>query len=120
MPVEEDNDSDVVAAMFKVSFINDLPVTAADIAAASAKDPVLTQVYQYVLEGWPQTGVKDNLYAFYQRKDYLSTDQGCVLWGTRVLIPESLQAHLLNELHDTHPGIVKMKLRTRMHLHVVA
>ena len=32
-------------------------------------------------------------------------------YGTlKVLIPESLQAHLLNELHDTHPGIVNMKL----------
>ena len=58
MSVEEDNDSDVVVAMFKVYFINDLPVTAADIAAATAKDPILTQVYQYVLEGWPQTDVK--------------------------------------------------------------
>lgn len=42
LAVEGDNDSDVVAAMFKVSFVNDLPVTAADLAAETAKDQILT------------------------------------------------------------------------------
>ena len=96
--------------MFKVSFINDLPVTPADIAAATVKDPILTQVCQYVLEGWASIGMKEDLCVFHQQEDYLSTDPGCVLWGTRVLIPGSLQACLLNELCNIHPGIVKMKL----------
>ena len=37
-------------------------------------------------------------------------DQGCLLWGTTVIVPDVLQVHLLNKLHYTHPGIVKMKL----------
>ena len=40
----------------------------------------------------------------------MSMDQGYVLWGTRVTVPEVLQRHLLNEPHYTHPGIVKIKL----------
>ena len=112
LPMEEEADSgsEVAATMFTVSFINSLPITASDIAAATTKDPIIAQVYQYVLEGWPQKGVNDNLKTFYQRRDQLSMDQGCLLWGTRVVIPEVLQARLLNELHYTHPGIVKMKL----------
>ena len=39
---------------------------------ATAKDPILMRVYHYVLEGWPQ-GV--------QKRDQLSSDQGCILWG---------------------------------------
>lgn len=65
LPVEEDNDLDVLVAMFKVSFINDLPVTSADIAAATVKDPILTQVCQYVLEGLALIGMKENLCVFH-------------------------------------------------------
>jgi len=66
LPMEEDDDSEVSATMFKFSFIDSLPVTAADIAAATTKDLILAQVYQFVVEGWPQKGVSDNLKTFYQ------------------------------------------------------
>ena len=70
----------------------------------------------YVMEGWPQRGVEDNLKPFYHRKDQLTTDQGCLLWGTRVIIPKVLQSRLLQELHFTHPGVVKMKLLARSYM----
>ena len=38
--------------------------------------------------------------------------------GTRVVISQVLQGRLLNELHYTHPGIVKMKLLARSYVHV--
>ena len=79
LPVEEANDPHVVDATFKVSFVNDLSLTAVDIATTTAKGPILTQMYQYLLEGWPQTGAMDDLRAFYQQKNHLCTDQGCVL-----------------------------------------
>ena len=107
---EEEDESEVAATMLKVSLMDGLPITASDITAATTKDPSLSQVLQYTLEGWPQKGVSDNLKIFYQRRDQLSTDQGCLLWGTRVIVPEVWQGRLLNELHYTHPGIVKMKL----------
>ena len=61
-------------------------------------------------------GVDDSLKPFYQRKDQLITNQGCLLWGTRVIIPPSLQVRLLQELHHTHPGMVKMKLLARSYM----
>ena len=36
-----------------------------------------------------------------------------VLWGNRVIIPPAGKQTLLNELHQTHPGIVKMKSLAR-------
>ena len=36
--------------------------------------------------------------------------QSFTLYGSRVIVPEVLQGYLLNELHYTHSGIVKMKL----------
>ena len=117
LPLQGEEDQDTAATrMFKISFIDELPVTAADIATETSKDRVLSQVYQFMLEGWPQRGVEDSLKPFYQRKDQLTTDQGCLLWGTRVIIPPALQARLLQELHYTHPGMVKMKLLARSYM----
>ena len=77
---------------FKISLIEELPITATDIAAETNKDGFLSQVYRFLLEGWLQRGVDDSLKPFYQCKDQLKADQGCLLWGTRVIIPLSLQA----------------------------
>jgi len=51
LPLAEDGDADTVAFIFTVSLIGGLPITASDIAAATAKDPILMYMYQYVLEG---------------------------------------------------------------------
>ena len=39
----------------------------------------------------------------------LSLQDGCVLWGTRVLIPAPRRAGILQELHMTHPVVSRMK-----------
>ena len=35
------------------------------------------------------------------------------MWGTRVVVPSALQEHVSQELHDTHPGMSKMKALLR-------
>ena len=35
------------------------------------------------------------------------------MWGIRVIIPETLQSRILQSLHDTHPGIARMKAVAR-------
>ena len=62
------------------------------------------------MEGWPRRGMEDNLKQFYQCKDQLTTDPERLLRGTWIIIPKVLQSCLLQELHFTHPGVVKMKL----------
>ena len=42
--------------------------------------------------------------------------QGCLLWGIRVIIPSKLQDKVLNLLHSTHPGIVRMKSLARSYV----
>ena len=109
-PVQQDRDLEDPSTVFQVSFIEELPVTAVDIATETKKDNTLATVYQYTMEGWPHK-VKEVLKPYYQCKDQLATDQGCLLWGLRVIIPPILQAQMLNELHASHPGIVKMKAK---------
>ena len=102
--------------IFRVSFVDALPVTAVEIASETTKDPLLSQVYHYVMDGWPSQGVEEVMRPLYQRREQLSTDQGCLLWGMRVIVPAKLQPRILSELHFTHPGIVKMKLLARSYV----
>ncbi|XP_039749900.1 uncharacterized protein K02A2.6-like [Pararge aegeria] len=42
--------------------------------------------------------------------------QGCLVWGYRVIIPASLHSAVLDELHSGHIGVVKMKQLARNYL----
>ncbi|XP_026548252.1 uncharacterized protein K02A2.6-like [Notechis scutatus] len=45
-----------------------------------------------------------------------SRDKGCLLWGTRVVIPAKLQGPVLKVLHEDHPGIIRMKALARSYI----
>ena len=77
----------------------DFPIMAMDIAQATLKDPLLCKVHQYTMNGWPETCDDMELKPFHNRRYELSCEQGCVLWGIRVVVPALLRRRLLNELH---------------------
>ena len=83
-----------------------LPVCADDIADWTASDPVLQQVLRKVQQGWGDKCPDPGLQPFYTRRDELSTHNGCILWGNRVVVPAGGQQQLLEDLHTAHPGIV--------------
>ena len=39
----------------------------------------------------------------------LSIEDGCLLRGSRVVVPPKLCSRVVDELHEGHPGIAKMK-----------
>ena len=67
------------------------------------------------MTGWPAT-VSDEFKPYQSRAKELSTQDGCVLWGSRVVIPPPGRSALLKELHETHPGSTKMKALARSYL----
>ena len=38
------------------------------------------------------------------------------MWGSRVIIPPKYRAQLLEQLHEGHPGIVRMKALARSYI----
>ena len=93
-----------------------LPVTSSDIAKATKKDKTLATVVQLVWhDHWPLQA-SEPLKPYVRRQHELSCQDGCVLWGHRVVIPDSLCPRLLEELHDGHIGIVHMKGFSRSYL----
>ena len=50
------------------------------------------------------------------RRNELSVENSCLLWGTKVVIPFQLRQKLLTELHENHPGIARMKALARSYI----
>ena len=70
-------------------------------------------MYDFTLHGWPQALDDPVLQPYFSRKQELSVDRGCVLWGLRVVIPEKYRVRLLDDLHHEHHGIRRMKSLAR-------
>lgn len=88
------------------------PITAKQIKTWTSRDPVLSKVVERALSGWSYT-TDDTLAPYQRRKDELSLEEGCVMWGNRVVVPEVGRQRVLQELHVGHPGISKMKSLAR-------
>ena len=99
--------------------LESVPVKSSEIAAATSHDPILAQVVRFIQDGWPQHDPPDqreSLKPYVDRQHELTTQNGCVLWGLRVVEPSGLRERILDVLHETHTGVVKMKAvaRTRV------
>ena len=46
----------------------------------------------------------------------LSIEEGCILWGSRVVLPPQAGKKMVTELHNGHPGIAKMKNLARQYV----
>ncbi len=59
-------------------------------------------------DGWP-SHIPSDLKPFYNRKDQISIESDCLLWGIRVIVPSTLH-------HEGHPGIQRMKAVARSYV----
>ena len=84
--------------------VSDLPINAVEIAEFTKKDQVLAKVYEYTSSCWSDRCVNPEIKPYWNH----------VLWGRRIVIPIKLQGYLLEELHDCHPGMCRMKELARL------
>ena len=100
-----------------VDHLDNSPITAHQIQQCTCKDPQLAPIVQFVQQGWPSACPNlDKLAPFYEKRTELSSYEGCLLWGNRVVIPTSCRDAVLTELHEGHPGITRMKGLARMYV----
>ena len=66
-------------------------VTASQILTWINRNPVLSRVRDLTLWGWQHSNDPE-LKPFQQHKDELCIHDGCVLWGTRVMVPPAGRA----------------------------
>ena len=106
-PTETTPPADIVLLM---DTLQTSPVTAQNIRYWTDRDPLLSNVRSLVQNGW-KDGEEENMKPFNRRRNELSVQNGCVLWGNRVVVPQAgeLQYKVLNQLHQGHPGVSRMK-----------
>ena len=108
--------SQVVSSVCMMELVK-APVTQSDLRRATRTDPVLGVVLNKILEGWgAQAAASDDLWPYHQRSSELSTEGGCILWGSRLVIPKSLRGKVMLELHDVHTGVCRMKSLARSYV----
>ena len=83
-------------------------IDSAEVSTETANDPILSRLLKFVMRGWSST-VDDSFLVFKSRANSLTVEDGCLMWGHRVVIPQVLRRELLSKLHSVHSGVVKMK-----------
>ena len=67
-----------------------LPVMSQEIRRATQRDPLLSKVQEYTLKGWP-TRVTKPLQPYQAKLAEVLVEEGCLMWGRRVIVPDSLK-----------------------------
>uniref|UniRef100_A0A183BQV4 RNA-directed DNA polymerase n=1 Tax=Globodera pallida TaxID=36090 RepID=A0A183BQV4_GLOPA len=93
---------------------NSLPITVEDIAKEIRKDVVLKRVKSFLESGWPANKEVENaIRPFFLAREELEMQNECLMLGTRTVIPSKFRGEILQLIHETHPGIVRMKALAR-------
>lgn len=93
-------------------------VSVVEIAKETKRDGVLNKIIRYVSNEWPSVKkLEDSEQKYYAKRDELSIEKGCLMWGYRIVIPEVLRERVLRELHASHFGVVKIKMIARSYVY---
>jgi len=79
------------------------PVHSGHIKEWTKRDPILSQVLSFILEGWPCKNSSEELNPYFTKRTELSTEDGCILWGARVVVLPQGRSKALTELHEANP-----------------
>ena len=95
-----------------------LPVTKPkyeEFKKATADDPVMQQLIDVVLEGWPtdKAHIPTDLRVYWTFRDKIAVLDGLLFKGPKLIVPHPLRNEMLDKIHEGHLGMVKCKHRAR-------
>ncbi|XP_055684257.1 uncharacterized protein K02A2.6-like [Lutzomyia longipalpis] len=96
-----------------------LPVKFEMIKRATETSQTLQEIAGYVKGGWPSSTkniVSPEVRKLYKLRDALSLMQNCVFYRDRLVVPEQFRSQILAQLHDSHPGMARMKAFARSYV----
>ena len=90
LPLQEGgNEQSSETRMCNIRQIEMLPLSSQEIMRATRQDPILSKVLSYFLRGWP-VHVSKALQSFHLKIAEFSVEEGCLLLGGYVAIPQRL------------------------------
>ena len=58
----------------------------------------------------------EDLQTYSKRRTELSLQDGCIFWGARVVVPPPGRSQIVEEIHEAHPGVSRMKSLARSYV----
>ena len=91
----------------------------AKLKEATREDPITGTVYRLTQQGWlhQRRHTPRMARAYWNFRDELSTDDGLLLKGPRIVIPSCLHEEYLERLHHGHLSARKVQENARQHLY---
>ena len=82
---------------------------------ATRKDTKLHRLMEYIFEGFPekQRDLHNDMKPYWSFRDELSVENGLILKGERIIVPQAMQQEYLNAIHTGHQGIVRCQQRAK-------
>ncbi|XP_050562619.1 uncharacterized protein K02A2.6-like [Spodoptera frugiperda] len=87
-----------------------------EIKHKTLRDAELSKILSYVRDGWPDECDLRNLKPYFNRRNELYEELGCIMWGHRLVVPEACRNKVILMLHEPHMGIVKSKALARSYV----
>ena len=77
-------------------------------------DVVCSNLIQFCRTGWPEkSALSESLKGYWSHQGEIAFHNGLLLRGSRLIIPHSLQAEMLDKVHEGHQGIAKCRQRAK-------
>jgi len=73
-------------------------------------------IVTFTMQSWTERNPWEELFPYWTRRLELAVEDGCLLWDNRVVVPPPSRNDILQELHEAHPGVVRMKLLARSYV----
>ena len=98
-----------------ISLVQFTPSRLEELREETGRDDTMYHLKKVILHGWPGRRCEAHpaIRPFWSVRDSLVIDDGLVIKGTAVVIPDRPQQWYLERLHEGHQGRVKMELRAR-------
>ncbi|MET0104994.1 MAG: RNase H-like domain-containing protein [Sedimenticola sp.] len=82
------------------------------------QDAQMQDLQNVILQGWPETrsDCKQTVMEYWNHRDELSVEKGLIFRGQKILIPKSLRAEMLKQVHTGHLGVTKTLERAKDNL----
>lgn len=104
-----------------MTYFNFSPTRMETIRVETLQDPLLKELVNMVMSGWPtnRADCPSYLLPFWNFRDEIGVQDDILLKSNKIIIPASLQRGILEELHASHQGVEKTRLRARSVLYWV-
>ena len=96
---EKSNEGVDKAKLINLLQIESLPMDVDQVRKATLNGPMLSRVLQFVMTGWPEKPIAPEITQHFNKRHEITVEDGCLLWGIRVIIPKQLRERVLHELH---------------------